>query len=676
MSVEVLAISSAKWLWDKYGKELTDKATNRIQQKWQEFKWPEAEEKYRTRLREIYSTTYVLGNPKPINLDEIFTDVCVLDKPTAFRRYDLSDLQSKPFDRDSFRLEEKRKPALRLALKKKRLFILGRPGAGKTTFLKYLLLKAVEGKITRTPIFVSLKEWADSRLEILPFIVQQFEICAFPDALLFALNLFEKGGALVLFDGLDEVNQENNQRAQMINTLANFAKRYPDIQICLTCRIAATDYSFDQFTYLEIADFDERQQNVFVSKWYHEDRAKLERFQDEFKRPEQKGLRELARTPLLLALLCLAFDETLSFPLRRADLYKEALDALLKKWDSSRGIKRDEIYQKLSPMRKEQMLARIAAQNFENKNYFVRREVLAEQISQYLQQLPRTDVNSKVPIDVDGESILAAIEAQHGILVERAYGIYSFSHLTFQEYFTARYIVENAASGTIERLARNHCTDDQWREVFLLTASLLDNADSLFVICQSVLDSFLNESRPCLELVNRAYVLSTNRGQSRVDQRASAIMTALAIDFADELDFTIETNSSSSKRGKNTKMINAGPKNRTTFGFGFSEGFGGDLDLTKYFVEGLTNYAPSATGPRIPLPLAVQAVSITVRKFAKFLGFELDDDEAKPRTKLDKVQLRLLDKYVTVTYLMVKCLELAAVTNRNEIESHFLSPPI
>lgn len=51
----------------------------------------------------------------------------------------------------------------------------------------------------------------------------------------------------------------------------------------------------------------------------------------------------MASTPLLLVLLCLAYEENLTFPQNRSELYKDAIQALLKKWDTSRGIQRDEI---------------------------------------------------------------------------------------------------------------------------------------------------------------------------------------------------------------------------------------------------------------------------------------------------------------------------------------------
>ena len=56
--------------------------------------------------------------------------------------------------------------------------------------------------------------------------VRQFEICGFPDAQLFIKHLLQAGQAIVLFDGLDEVKQQNDQRTQMIHALNNFTDQY------------------------------------------------------------------------------------------------------------------------------------------------------------------------------------------------------------------------------------------------------------------------------------------------------------------------------------------------------------------------------------------------------------------------------------------------------------------
>ena len=476
---------------------LTGEAGKLLKETWQQFHWTEAEENYRNRLIYLYGTLRILGNPAPVPLEGVFTDVYILDKPSAFRRFDIQDMEC---DRENTRERGmQRQHGLEVVnqIKHNRLFILGKPGAGKTTFLKYLTVQAAQGKLFAIPIFVSLKEWSDSRLELFDFMVKQFEICQFPEAHSFIELILQQGKAMVLFDGLDEVQQENRQRAEITRKLHNFSRQYLTSQCLITCRIAASDYSFEQFTYMEVADFTDEQIDNYAKKWFSGNKLpKRELFFKEFNKPEHEGLRELARTPLLLSLLCLGFEDSLRFPHRRADIYEEALDVLLRKWDSSRAIQRDEIYQGLSLKRKHQLFARVAAETFQQGKYFIEQKFLEQHIETFLCKLPNDDRAG----EVDGTVVLKAIEAQHGIFVERAQKIYSFSHLTFQEYFTAKYVAENPKA--IKQLM-THCTDQRWREVFLLTASLLDedNADSFFAEFQRTLVQMVRKDETLVKLL-------------------------------------------------------------------------------------------------------------------------------------------------------------------------------
>ena len=46
-----------------------------------------------------------------------------------------------------------------------------------------------------------------------------------------------------------------DQRNKTIQVLHDFSKTYLETQILITCRVAANDYSFTEFTYIEMADF-------------------------------------------------------------------------------------------------------------------------------------------------------------------------------------------------------------------------------------------------------------------------------------------------------------------------------------------------------------------------------------------------------------------------------------
>jgi hypothetical protein len=489
-----VAAAGLNILWEALGKDIVDSVKVTGGARWQQFKWGQAAAVYKDRLVQQHGWMRVLGKNEPLSLDGLYVEVNTLDKVTASLQYDIDVLQSrKPDHLEIFNNSyQRRVNGLKLVQEGRNLFILGKPGAGKTTFLKYLTLRGARGELGRTPIFISLHEWVQAgRPELVHYMLRVFDHLGFPEALPVIEYLLETGRALVMFDGLDEERQEGKQRSKLILLLQEFARKYPKTQVLITCRVAASMYAFEHFKDVEIADFSREQIHLFAKKWFGADQGKLDRFLFELYQESNVGLRELANLPLLLNLLCLTFDEKGSFPSRRAELYAEALDILLQKWDAKRNIDRDEIYKELPVFRRGHLFARIAAPKFEEAVYFFRQSTLEHLIVQYLAHLHGVE-----PATLDGYAILKAIEAQHSILVERATAIYSFSHLTFQEYYTAKYIVDNEARGTVERLVAKHMYDTRWREVFLLVASMLDDGSPLLNQMMTSLDMMVASSPP------------------------------------------------------------------------------------------------------------------------------------------------------------------------------------
>lgn len=471
MSIELIAagIGAAASLFPSISSG-AGSAFNRVSRS---FNYLHSGRQYDQKVIELYGTMRVFGQTQPRPLDDIFTDVRILPKPTLWRRFSLEGLHEQFLAQDrvmSFRTDE-RMAADELIKTEKKLFILGKPGAGKTTFCKHLAVREARGRgqVGKVPIFITLKQYADTGLSLMAYIIKQFDVCGFPEAEPFVEELLRGGNALVLFDGLDEVTKDANGRNLVAAKINQFSRKYSGCHIAVTCRVAATDYSFEQFRYVEMAEFAPEQVETFVRQWFmtgEEAVGKADKMLTDLE--QHNGISDLTRNPLLLTLLCLNYDETMAFPARRVEIYQDALDALLKKWDSSRGVQRGSAYGSLSVGRKQEMLAELAYETYWEGRYFFNRREIEPQLAEYVAGAPEVPAR----IDIDGEVILQEIVAQHGILAYRATDIVSFSHKTFHEYFAAKQIVDDREAGTFHELLK-HVVDDSWKEVFELTASLL-----------------------------------------------------------------------------------------------------------------------------------------------------------------------------------------------------------
>lgn len=448
--------------------------------------------KYAENLIENYNFIRVLGMSEPVPLLSLYIRVDVLEEVTAYKHIELEKLQ-KDFDLVNRNFGKKResKGAIQLVNDTQKFILLGKPGAGKTTFLKFLAIASLSKDVTlenrRIPVFIGLKEYSEKGMILLDYIAHQFDICGLPDAESFIEQLLSNGKCILLLDGLDEVSQSNLDR--VVGEIKDISKKYGDNQFVISCRVAAYNHYFPQFTDVEVADFDDFQIERFISRWFEQDKETGIECWKQIK--DSSSLKEMAKLPILLTLLCIEFDEEYGFPTSRSELYESAINVLLKKWDSSRRIKRDSVYEELSVKKKASMLSSIAYQNFTEEKYFFKEKDISNQLEDYLENL------NFIENEVDGNVVLKEIAAQHGILSPRAKRIYSFTHLSFQEYFTANYIATRN-SELINQVVEQYSLTDNWRQVFLLITEMLPSADYL-MDCFNQKIYYLYESSPNLK---------------------------------------------------------------------------------------------------------------------------------------------------------------------------------
>ena len=386
---------------------------------------------------------------QPLQLDQIYTHVNLQTRLTSKQWLDVAELQANCVEGERRCLNSPHPetiPGLEVVSTHTKLVILGKPGSGKTTFLQHMALQCDAGQLKPDclPIFISLRTFATVAQvpqggNLLNYISEIFQDCGLEADQV--STLAQEGKLLLLLDGLDEVALENSK--DVVAAIQQFCDRFHQNAVFITCRIAAQPYQFRGFTYVELADFNQAQIATFAHHYYHAihsqadvGQAKAEQFLEQLRQRENQPLLELVGKPLLLSLICSVFRERSQFPNNRAKLYQVSLDILLSRWDQARGIERDQPNTQLSLPEKIKLLSQIAALTFEQGNYFFEKWDVLQITADYLATLPNA-ITDPETLWLESEKILKTIELQHGLLVERAKDVYSFSHLTFSRIFNS-----------------------------------------------------------------------------------------------------------------------------------------------------------------------------------------------------------------------------------------------
>lgn len=445
----------------------------------------------------------------PVSLDDIYVDVNILEEITSQQWVEISELQNlnaPDFNRVGLgAVEQKQIPGMQAVETYSKLRVLGRPGVGKTTFLQHLAIQCNRGSFAahQVPIFIALRAFAEEsrqsgEFSLFHYIHQEFLASGISSVSVWE-TLFQEGRVLLLLDGIDEVL--NEEIAEVIREIRKFSDKYHKNRFVVSCRTAAQKLRLRGFTDVEIAPFTQEQITIFAQKWFvaltkttpqlGEEQAT--QFIEKLDLPENWQFRQLVITPLFLHLACWVFSHQGDLPTKRTEFYKKGLDLLLGQWDEIRGVERDQLYRGFLLPQKLRLLSQLAAVTFEQGQYFFEQRTIEQYIEDYMRNLPGSTLEPE-ELQLESEAMLKAIEAQHGLLIERARGIFSFSYLAFQEYFTARKIVASHNLRALEQSLGglvSHITDPHWHEVFLLTAAMLRSADALVQLMKQQIDALL-----------------------------------------------------------------------------------------------------------------------------------------------------------------------------------------
>jgi predicted NACHT family NTPase len=441
-------------------------------------------------IQSLHSTMPIWGIDSWVPLGDLFVDVNIHEELSCSSYLTLDHLWQDFMDRTrrysihpSLGQERKRISGIEILSKDTNLMVVGKPGSGKTTFLQGIVTECNAGNLeaNRIPDLIKLRYFIDDGREFDYSLERYFEK-RWQLSNTEINTIFNQGKSLILLDGLDEIIGEDAKK--IVKEIKKFTRSYPQVKVIVSCRTQSftgeMDWKSLSFSFVEIADFNDCQVRSFAEHWFKtviaDESSGLTQSHDFLNQlflESNRTIRDLVVTPILLSLTCAVFHYNGKFHSNLSKLYKEALELLLERWDNSREIKRDGIYPNLSLERKLELLGYIAEKKFEQEQYVLFEQIEIERyIAEFLEIHER-----------DSRTLLKNIESQHGLLIERSQNIWSFSHLTIQEYFVARQIVLKCNSlsenDPILNNLVSHTVDERWREIFLLVVSMLDNPDVL-----------------------------------------------------------------------------------------------------------------------------------------------------------------------------------------------------
>lgn len=233
------------------------------------------------------------------------------------------------------------------------IVVIGKPGAGKSSFIKYSICKILENDIAvfnkksvygYLPIRIELHKYNTFKkknqsgfLEYLPsLLAEEYQISI---SQINVTSIIDNFITLIFFDGLDEIF-DIHERVTVRNDIESFLALHSKVRSIVTSRFESYEevsMSSKIFAKYEILDFNDNQVAEYVEKWYS-----IEESSPDIREKEKKDClfqlssvdKELKNNPLLLSLILLLYRNDLGIPTTKLSIYEGCTNTIVETRDT------------------------------------------------------------------------------------------------------------------------------------------------------------------------------------------------------------------------------------------------------------------------------------------------------------------------------------------------------
>ena len=312
-----------------------------------------------------------------------------------------------------------------------RTIISGYAGNGKTIFLKKIYKELIDNQVNFYPIFFELRNISSGTQTLLDCIYES--IVTYSDSFTqeqFTYGL-KKGLFYFLIDGLDEVSdlQQSNIQEEIIK----LTLKYPYCPFVVTSR--PNEFTtWENFHIAHLLPFDYRRCQSYITKidFVEERKTEFLEFLTEYKFAEHE---EFLSNPLLASMMLLTFDEYGDIPAKRHIFYEKCFQVLIKEHDASKGRFLRPLKSKLSHENLEKVFMYFCAITYQEKKY----RFSLQEIDKFIDLASQTLSSDKI---CKGNDIRYDFVHSVSLLLQDG-NFFEFIHRSFQEYFFAKFIVND-----------------------------------------------------------------------------------------------------------------------------------------------------------------------------------------------------------------------------------------